>query len=189
MSLLPIVLFVLGVVFLIGALRMGNSNTTSPEIIAILKGLAGVKRELSQVQKGLREVEAEMGDHELRLLRNENVQAELRSELQAQTQSSNLDDSNNPNNLNNSSNSSIYYSQTSHRPQLQPISQSTPQSTLTSTMTQGNYQKTQVLPEKYRWVLELNDQGWSVAEIAGHLAISRDAVNMVLRTSQKGGCA
>lgn len=181
MSLLPIVLFALGVVFLIWALRMGNSNTTSPEIIAALKGLAGVKRELSQVQKGLREAEAEMGDHELRLLRNENVQAEIRSALQTQAQSYS-DNSNNPNN---SSNSSIYYSQTSHRPQLQPISQPT----LTSTTTQGNFHKTQVLPEKYRWVLELNDQGWSVAEIAGHLAISRDAVNMVLRTSQKGGCA
>jgi len=184
MSFLPIVLFALGVVFLIWALRMGNSNTTSPEIIAALKGLAGVKRELSQVQKGLREAEAQMGDHELRLFRNENVQAEIRSALQDQTQaqSSNSDNSSNSND---SSNSSIYYSQTSHRPQLQPTSKST----LTSTTTQGNYHKTQVLPEKYRWVLELNDQGWSVAEIAGHLAISRDAVNMVLRTSQKGGCA
>lgn len=157
MSLLPIVLFVLGVIFLSWALRMGNSSTTSPEIIAALKGIAGVKRELSQVQKGIREVEAQMGDHELRLLRNENVQAEILSEL------------NNP--------------QISPRPQSQAMSQPTSITTL------GNHQKTQVLPEKYRWVLELNDQGWSVAEIAGHLAISRDAVNMVLRTSQKGGCA
>lgn len=164
MSLLPILLFVLGVIFLIWALKMGNSsNTTSPEIIAALKGIAGVKRELSQLQKGIRELEAQMGDHELRLFRNENVQAEIRS--------------------------SMNYTQASSKAQSQLISQPTSQLASTPTITQGNHQKTQVLPEKYRWVLELNDQGWSVAEIAGHLAISRDAVNMVLRTSQRGGCA
>lgn len=188
MSLLPIVLFALGVVFLILAFRMGNSNATSPEILATLKGLAGVKRELSQLQKGLREAEAQMGDHELRLIRNENVQAELRSSLQiqAQAQISNPDNSSNPNN------SSIFESLTSyksHSQPFQPVAQSTSQSIPTSSASLGNYSKTQVLPEKYRWVLELHDQGWSVAEIAGHLAISRDAVNMVLRTSQKGGCA
>lgn len=178
MSLLPIVLFVLGVIFLIGALRMGNSNTTSPEIIAILKGLAGVKRELSQVQKGLREAEAEMGDHELRLLRNENVQAEIRSEMKAQN--SNVDDSNHQ---------GRNYSQIPTKAQPQLSSQSTFHAPSITSIPLGNHQKTQVLPEKYRWVLELTNQGWSVAEIAGHLAISRDAVNMVLRTSQKGGCA
>lgn len=178
MSLLPIVLFVLGVGFLIWALRMGNSNITSPEIIAILKGLAGVKRELSQVQKGLREAEAEMGDHELRLLRNENVQAEIRSELQAQNAKED-----------NPSLQSRNYSQMSAKAQPQSSPQSTFHAPSMTNITLGNQQKTQVLPEKYRWVLELNDQGWSVAEIAGHLAISRDAVNMVLRTSQKGGCA
>ncbi len=184
MSLLPIVLFALGVVFLILAFRMGNSNATSPEIIATLKGLAGVKRELSQLQKGLREAEAQMGDHELRLLRDENVQAELRSAIQAQAQISDPDNSCTPNN------SSIFDSLTSYKPHsqpFQPIAQSTFQSTSSPSL--GNYPKTQVLPEKYRWVLELHDQGWSVAEIAGHLAVSRDAVNMVLRTSQKGGCA
>lgn len=188
MSLLPIVLFSLGVVFLFLAFRMGNSNATSPEILATLKGLAGVKRELSQLQKGLREAEAQMGDHELRLMRNENVQVELRSAIQTQAQ----ERISNPDNSKNSNNSSILDSLASYKPQSQPfhpMAQPTSPSNSTSSVSLGNYPKSQVLPEKYRWVLELHDQGWSVAEIAGHLAVSRDAVNMVLRTSQKGGCA
>ena len=58
MTLLPVLLFILGVLCLIWAMRMGNtSGKTSPEILTILQGLAGVKKEISKVQKGLREVE------------------------------------------------------------------------------------------------------------------------------------
>jgi hypothetical protein len=165
MNLLPIVLFALGVIFLIWALKTENTlKATSPEMLATLKGLAAVKRELSQVQKALREAHSQMGDHELRLLRNENVQAEIRSTLQAQSSSMSHN---------------IY-----HPPA--PLVQNPSPSFIAI---QGNSRKTQALPEKYRWALELHEQGWSAAEIAGHLAISQDAVNMVLRTSQRGGCA
>lgn len=83
MSLLPIVLFILGILVLIWAMRMGNSTSTpSPEILATLKGLASVKRELNQVQRGLSNTEDRMEDHELRILRNENSQAEIRNVLE-----------------------------------------------------------------------------------------------------------
>jgi ATP/maltotriose-dependent transcriptional regulator MalT len=160
MSLLPIVLFILGVAVLIGALKMGNpTGTTSPEMLATLKGLAGVKRELNHVQRGLREAEARMEDHELRILRGENSDAEIRIALQ---------------------------SPKSQPPQQPQQTQGTPQHQGLYT-DEGFLSKPQVLPEKYRWVLELSNQGWSVAEIAGHLAISQDAVHMVLKTSQRGG--
>lgn len=204
MTLLPVLLFILGVLCLLWAMKMGNSTTKlSQEILTILQGLAGVKKEISNVQKGLREVKAQIGDHELRLIRNENVQADLRSEVNAQK-------------INISQLSSLPLNTFAQaQPQLhpQPHSQTQTQSPYSSHLTHNNallgnppqlpkhfqpntYSNNerqiqeeapaQALPEKYQWVLELYHQGWSVAEIAGHLAISRDAVNMVLRTAPKG---
>lgn len=206
MTLLPILLFILGVLCLIWAMRMGNSTTkSSQEILTILQGLAGVKKEISQVHKGLREVKAQIGDHELRLIRNENVQADLRSEVNVQKININQLTSS-PMNI---------FAQPQPQPHLQsqhqPHSQTQTSSPYSSHFTHSNAivdppqhknlqantysfnerqlqeeSPIQSLPEKYQWVLELYHQGWSVAEIAGHLAISRDAVNMVLRTAPKG---
>lgn len=179
-TLLPIILFVLGVIILIWAMRMGNSSPkSSQETLTILQGLAGLKKEVNKLQRGIREVESQLGDHELRLIRNENVQADLRSEVNAQKISINqlplaqplfqpqpqaLNAYNNP------------YIQSSGLGELYPKNERKSQEET----------PTQVLPEKYQWVLELYNQGWSVAEIAGHLSISRDAVNMVLRTAPIG---
>ncbi|AGA68083.1 RNA polymerase sigma factor, sigma-70 family [Desulfitobacterium dichloroeliminans LMG P-21439] len=175
MTLLPILLFVLGVICLIWAMRMGNSSgKSSPEILTILQGLAGVKKEISQAQRSLREVESQLGDHELRLMRNENVQADLRTEVNAQKINiSNL--AAQPSPL-----TQEYSLQRGNRPQT-----TTP---FCGVIEQPSKEELapQVLPEKYQWVVELHQQGWSVADIAGHLAISRDAVNMVLRTASKG---
>lgn len=205
MTLLPVLLFILGVLCLIWAMRMGNSSgRTSPEILTILQGLAGVKKEISKVQKGLREVETQLGDHELRLFRNENVQADLRTEVNAQKTS-----------ITQLTSSAVNtFAQPQPQPQMkpQPYFLANPSNSNRGANQGGNpyhrlYDNTHtlidfpmetldryteaessspMLPEKYQWVLELDQQGWSVAEIAGHLAISRDAVNMVLRTALKG---
>jgi hypothetical protein len=178
MSLLPIVLFILGVLVFIWAWKMGNSSSsTSPEIIATLKGLAGVKRELSQVQREIRDTEARMEDHELRILRNENTQAEIQSIIQTRSLKTGSESNLGANhyedpNLNFSTSLGNSISTDNNLFQQFEVMENP---------------KPQVLPEKYRWVLELHTYGWSVAEIAGHLAISQDAVNMVLRTSEKGG--
>ncbi len=193
MTLLPVLLFILGVLCLVWAMRMGNtSGKTSPEILTILQGLAGVKKEISKVQKGLREVETQLGDHELRLFRNENVQADLRTEVNAQKININQLTSSavntfaqpqpylSANPLNSSQGTNPYHrlydnGNTLSDSPLEPLDRYTEAEPLSP-----------MLPEKYQWVLELDQQGWSVAEIAGHLAISRDAVNMVLRTALKG---
>ncbi|SHN49890.1 sigma-70 family RNA polymerase sigma factor [Desulfitobacterium chlororespirans] len=201
MTLLPVLLFILGVICLIWAMRMGNSSgRTSPEILTILQGVAGVKKEISKVQKGLREIETQLGDHELRLFRNENVQADLRTEVNAQKI--------NINQLTSSAVNTFAQPQMKSQPHLSANPQNSSQGTNqgvnpyhrlydnSSALTQApletfdRYTEVEspspMLPEKYQWVLELDQQGWSVAEIAGHLAISRDAVNMVLRTALKG---
>lgn len=199
MTLLPVLLFILGVLCLIWAMRMGNtSGKTSPEILTILQGLAGVKKEISKVQKGLREVETQLGDHELRLFRNENVQADLRTEVNAQKI--------NINQLTSSAVNTFAQPQPQMKPQpylsANPLNSSQGTNPYHRLYDNGNtlsdsplesldrYTEAEslspMLPEKYQWVLELDQQGWSVAEIAGHLAISRDAVNMVLRTALKG---
>lgn len=52
MTLLPILLFVLGVICLIWAMRMGNSSgKSSPEILTILQGLAGVKKKSAKLKE------------------------------------------------------------------------------------------------------------------------------------------
>lgn len=186
MSLLPILLFILGLICLIWAMKMGNSSgKSSPEILTILQGLAGVKKEVSQVQKGLREVKAQLGDHELRLISNENVQADLRSEVNAQKISlSQLTSSNMNTCVQNQTKYNNTYTYPNH---LANNFFDTAINTSTKNLNPSPHPNPpQVLPEKYQWVLELYNQGWSEAEIAGHLAISRDAVNMVLRTAPQG---
>ena len=198
MTLLPILLFILGVIILIWAMKMGNSSAkSSQETLTILQGLAGLKKEISKVQRGLREVESQLGDHELRLIRNESVQADLCSEVNAQKI--------NINQLNSSTQNSFTMSPTQSQVMTQPQASNSYNNTSAHTNIPsqpgsffqadhhlGNEQNmeeeppAQALPEKYQWVLELYNQGWSVAEIAGHLSISRDAVNMVLRTAPIG---
>ncbi|AFL99077.1 RNA polymerase sigma factor, sigma-70 family [Desulfitobacterium dehalogenans ATCC 51507] len=213
MTLLPVLLFISGVLCLIWAVRMGNSSgKTSPEILTILQGLAGVKKEISKVQKGLREVETQLGDHELRLFRNENVQEDLRTEVNTQKVSINRlttlakdafaqaepQPQMNPqpyfsaNPLNSAQGVNPYHRlyDNSNAPTdspLETLAQTTkfPQYS-PSFLSVEEESPSPMLPEKYQWVLELDQQGWSVAEIAGHLAISRDAVTMVLRTAPQG---
>src|SRR5690554_2635133 len=82
MELLPLLLFICGCICLYWAFKMGNpSGKSSPETLTILQGVAKVKKEVSQGQKSLREVQSQLGDHELRLYRVENVQEELRGEI------------------------------------------------------------------------------------------------------------
>jgi hypothetical protein len=217
-SLLPIVLFALGIASIVWALRIENSNKPSQEMLATLKGVANVKREVSQLQKGLRAVEAQAGDHELRLIRNESIQDELRSAVE--TQRAQLDSANrstkagisnqtgsmaNVNNVGNISNvsdlgngrnvsnvSRVSNISNMHTPGDLSDKKGDGSSVFTKAGSNrypnlGNQENAQVLPDKYRWALELSEQGWTVAEIAGHLGISRDAVNMILSTAQRGG--
>jgi len=145
---------------------MGDSSKSNQEILTILQGLAGMKKEISKLQKDMREVERQLGDHELRIMRNEHVQDELRSEVKDQRllidqMSRSVKKANEP---------------------LKPQSPNPPQSSFSPHLHFPNYH----YPEKSQRVLELYQKGWSVAEIAGHLSISRDAVEMVLRTFTPG---
>lgn len=180
MDLLPLLLFICGCICLIWAFKMGNpTGKSSPETITILQGIAKVKKEVSQGQKSLREVQSQLGDHELRLYRMENVQEDLRGELAnlkkeiSQQIGSNSLPQPNP--------------EMNHQRIVQMVN---PQRSFTNEQSPSldnmDLNAGQPLPEKYRKVLELSQLGWSIAEIAGHLGVSQDAVSMVLRTAAVG---
>ncbi|NMA68427.1 MAG: sigma-70 family RNA polymerase sigma factor [Desulfitobacterium sp.] len=185
MELLPLLLFICGCICLYWAFKMGNpSGKSSPETLTILQGVAKVKKEVSQGQKSLREVQSQLGDHELRLYRMENVQEDLRGELANLKKESFLQMESDP--------SPQLTPSMNQRRDLQRMDfqRITPQREFINEgshyMEEENLSTGQPLPEKYRKALELSQLGWSLAEIAGHLGVSQDAVSMVLRTAAVG---
>lgn len=192
MDLLPLLLFIFGCISFVWAFKIGNtSGKSSPETLTILQGLAGVKKEVSQGQKSLREVQTQLGDHELRLYRIENVQEDLRGELEELKKTAHYQAVNNSSfqpQVDSTSYPQSYMNSISYSP-TQPQPQPQPQPQLTdprSFFDKPDLNPGQPLPEKYRKVLELSQFGWSVSEIAGHMGVSQDAVSMVLRTASVG---
>ncbi|HVJ48341.1 sigma-70 family RNA polymerase sigma factor [Desulfitobacterium sp.] len=178
MSFLPILLFTLGVIVLLAAWRLGNPPTTSPELIAALKGIAGVKRDIGYIRSELQETGTRLEDHERRIEERKTLglkaeeqpeqvdqlwqrgHALLKALQQEAVQEEVIPDL-----------SKRVTSEQAFEPRIEDDLRSVPQ----------------VLSDKYRGVMQLHEQGWSTLEIAGHLAISQDAVNMVLRTYPRGG--
>ncbi|WP_434510578.1 DUF6115 domain-containing protein [Desulfitobacterium sp. AusDCA] len=187
MSFMPMVLFLLGVIILIGAWRLGNPSNTSPELIAALKGVAGVKREISYIRTELRETEARIEEHE-KLIQEREVLNQKTAEL-VQTENEQIKET-----ITNIK-TQEYMQKQSFAPwveerQVQPYElQVEKDAEKEAEVESENPPKSnpRVFPDKYRWVIELHEQGWSTLEIAGHLAISQDAVNMILKTYPRGG--
>lgn len=182
MSFMPVVLFTLGIIVLIGAWRLGNPSNTSPELIAALKGVAGVKREISYIRTELKETEARMEEHEkliqeqeslrqtavedVRFVNNTIKETEVKKIMQEQSF--------------NPKNKERYDLIPEFQVEAETEEDVDEEKTYSSKATPRDF------PDKYRWVIELHEQGWSVLEISSHLAISQDAVNIVLNTYPRG---
>lgn len=178
MSFLPVILFTLGVIVLIGAWRLGNPSRTSPELLAALKGIAGVKRDIGYIRAELQETEFRLEDHERRIEerkleeRNVVLTSESRKEFEQD--------------LSNRIREQVQEVQKVQEAPLISVLDHTPESASEAVTERTRRSNPRSLSEKYLWVLELHQQGWSTLEIAGHLAISQDAVNMVLKTYPRG---
>lgn len=167
MSSLPVVLFTLGIIVLIIAWRLGNPPNTSPELLAALKGIAGVKRDIGYIRSELQETGTRLDEHERRI--EERKALGLKSEKQPVA---NCED------------------QKLQLEFLKALQQKANQEPIANQEEDIDYTQnsvSQTVSEKYRGVIELHQQGWSILEIAGQLAISQDAVNMVLKTYTRGG--
>lgn len=165
MGYLPVVLFTLGIIVLIMAWRLSNPPTTSPELLAALKGIAAVKRDIGYIRSELQETEVRLNEHDRRI--------EERKALGLKTEEQSVVRQENP-------------GQTSNKPSDQKL-QFELLKAIQQTVAQDRNPTPPVISEKYRGVIELHEQGWSAREIARQLALSQDAVNMVLKTYPRGG--
>jgi len=156
MYLLPVVLFVLGICVIIWAVKKDSSpSSENSEILAILKGIASVKMELKEIQSDFRKAESRIMDYEEKIINYEDSLANLNSELK--TTKKLLEDRVSPEFITNT----ILRQEILERPiKAQGI-------------------------EKYHEVLELSNQGFSITDIASRLALSQDAVILVLKTAQR----
>lgn len=156
MGILPIILFLLGVVFLLLGWRWQSSP--SQEAMTALKGLAYLKREIIRVQDQvhvhvledkvektkqieLREIELK----ELKIREHELKETELKGK------------------------NNLYV--------LNAKDQG---------VSSGGAGPQRIISPKYQEVLELAAQGQRIPEIAQRLLLSQDAVRMVLQTQPKG---
>jgi ATP/maltotriose-dependent transcriptional regulator MalT len=177
MSSLPVVLFTLGIIVLIIAWRLGNPPNTSPELLAALKGIAGVKRDIGYIRSELQETGIRLDEHERRI--EERKALGLKSEEQPV--------------LNREDREPVPIKLADQKLQLEflkALQQKANQEPIANQEEDIDYTQnsvSQTVSEKYRGVIELHQQGWSILEIAGQLAISQDAVNMVLKTYTRGG--
>lgn len=147
------ILLILGIIFLFLGWRWRNPPDT--DIIAALKGLAMLKKEMKDLKEDVKYIDAKVDQTVAILLEEKNPYTPV-SEQNDQSAEIIEPKENIPERASRSKN------------QFFKISNNIT-----------------VLPEKYREVLDLAEQGLSVAEIADRLSISQDAVTMVLSTSAK----
>ena len=153
---LPIVLFLLGVVFLFLGWRW--QSPPNEEAMTALKGLAYLKREILRVQDQVRILEdkiqtvqqIEFKESALREIEHREVD---RREIERKKKN-------------------ILYSLKT-KEQRERVSG-------------GGGEPKRNIPPKYQEVLELAAKGHRIPEIAQHLLLSQDAVMMVLQTQSKG---
>ena len=161
MAYLPIILFSLGVVFLLLGWRW--QSPPNEEALTALKGLAYLKREILRVQEQVRILEdkiqtsqqIEFKESALRKIEHRELerQESERQEIERKEKSK------------------LYSLKT--KEQSERISSG------------GNEPKRNISP-KYQEVLDLAAKGHRIPEIAQHLLLSQDAVMMVLQTQSKG---
>lgn len=177
MSYLAVILFTLGIIVLIMAWRLSNPPATSPELMAALKGIAAVKRDIGYIRSELQETEVRLNEQDRRI--EERKALGLKTEAQPA--------------MNCEAQGKIPNKPADQKLQLEflkALQQTVAQESATSQDEQAFYTRNSappVISEKYRGVIELHEQGWSTLEIAGQLALSQDAVNMVLKTYPRGG--
>jgi hypothetical protein len=153
---LPIVLFLLGVVFLILGWRW--QSPPNEDAMTALKGLAYLKREILRVQDQVQILEGKIEKAQKIELKEfahrEKEQREMEcTEVERKVKSE------------------TYYLET--KEQSERISG-------------GGFEPKRNISPKYQEVLELAAKGHRIPEIAQHLSLSQDAVMMVLKTQSRG---
>lgn len=191
MTYLTIVLFLMGIIFLLLGWRW--QNPPGNEVIAALKGVAQLKRQTEKLRDDLYALEDKVVNggkqdwtvieqklQELRVEENR-VMEELNLARQELKGDLRINDSRSTVGAISGLNWDI-----NSRPNQDPSGKPSSAPQMKLGREQDNDSFLNGLPEKYRRVLELDKSGLPVPEIAKSLGLSRDAVVMVLRTYQRG---
>lgn len=163
MGILPIFLFILGVIFLFLGWRW--QSPSNEEAMTALKGLAYLKSEILRVQDQVHVLEDKI-DRAKQIELKEVERRETECKEKCKLYSLNLKDQRE----NNGRVEIMHLGE-------EPVNQSS-----TDSMPQPQPE----LSPKYQEVLELAENGQLIPEISQRLRLSQDAVRMVLRTHQKG---
>jgi DNA-binding NarL/FixJ family response regulator len=153
---LPIILFLLGVVFLFLGWRW--QSPPNEEAITALKGLAYLKREILRVQDQVHNLEDKIQTAQ---------QIELKESAFREVERMEVDRME----IERMEKNKLYSLKTKeHREKISG----------------GGVEPKRNISPKYQEVLELAAKGHRIPEIAHHLLLSQDAVTMVLQTQSKG---
>lgn len=210
MTLLSIILFILGIGFLILGWRWQSPQDT--ELLAALKGLVHLKRELEKVQGNLERLEMKVRSLPMNSVDADGALKDIISEVVKASQTAwpgeplkpgepqrprrvtrvaaetNFDQVS----VGFESERGVYsWEQRAdgNRLEREPEDEKTAWPQDGSSLRRNEEIQHQPLPEKYLKVLELADSGLSLKEIARELSLSQDAVDLVLRTAPRGGRA
>ena len=158
---LPIILFLLGVVFLFLGWRW--QNPPNEEAMTALKGLAYLKREILRVQDQVHILEDKIQTAQ---------QIELKESVRREIEHREIE------------HREMEYRKMEHKEKSKLYSLKTKEQR--ARVSGGGDEPKRNISPKYQDVLELAAKGHRIPEIAQHLLLSQDAVLMVLQTQSKG---
>lgn len=185
MTLLTIILFLLGIGILILGWRWQSPQDT--ELLAALKGLVHLKRELEKVEGNLQALEGRVERLPVTTQESDKFLKDLVSEAVMALQSTELLEpviSGSPAGETGVKKTNTgFAAEQDFRPwPLEEVG-------IASAIESNEGIRDNALPEKYLKVLEMADAGLTLKEIARELSLSQDAVGLVLRTYPRGGRA
>lgn len=171
MGFLPIILFLLGVVFLFLGLRW--QSPPNEEAMTALKGLAYLKREILRVQDQVHILEdkiqtvqqIELKESALREIQHKQIEHREMEHREIGDREIGYRE------IGRNEKSKLYSLKT--KEQIERVSG-------------GGIEPKRNISPKYQEVLELAAKGYRIPEIAQQLLLSQDAVMMVLKTQSKG---
>lgn len=171
MGSLPIILFLLGVVFLILGWRW--QNPPNEEAMTALKGLAYLKREVLRVQDQVQVLEVKLQTAQ-KIDLKESVSREIdRREIERKEIERKAIEC-----------KEIERKETERKETIRVYPLKSKE--LREKVSGGGVELKRNISPKYHEVLDLAAKGYSIPEIAQHLLLSQDAVMMVLKTQSKG---
>lgn len=180
MGILPIILFLLGTVFLFLGWRW--QSPPNEEAMTALKGLAYLKREILRVQDQVHSLEEKILAQQIQLQESVLTTREHNAREHKAIE-------HNAGEYREIENRKIEYREVEQR-EIERKEKSKLYSLKTKAESErisgGGVEPTRNLSPKYQEVLVLAAKGHRIPEIAQHLLLSQDAVMMVLQTQSKG---